>query len=263
MCLACDGLGIRHDFDPDLLVPDPALSVWDGAIAPLGPVKSIGKWRRHLFEGAWPPTSRPIPADPLKARCSKAHGVSSTKKPAEPGSTAPATARSSTDGKAGRRSGLMRRNGLESRTSSLPSIEVRPEVPTGAQLEPLMRSMTCPECHRARLNPRARAVRVGGQTLVNIGQMPVGDVVRFFDSLASTPSCDSATVNGDLRPRLLALPKQPANASRSESHERSLTNYSRKSAPGSHSSSTWDSTTSRLIGRPNAFRRRSPAHQAG
>ena len=39
MCLACDGLGIRHDFDPDLLVPNAALSVWDGAIAPLGPVK--------------------------------------------------------------------------------------------------------------------------------------------------------------------------------------------------------------------------------
>ena len=51
MCLACDGLGIRHDFAPDLLVPDPALSVWDGAIAPLGPVKEIGRWRRHLFEG--------------------------------------------------------------------------------------------------------------------------------------------------------------------------------------------------------------------
>ena len=51
MCLACDGLGIRHDFAPDLLVPDPALSVWDGAIAPLGPVKEIGRWRRHLYEG--------------------------------------------------------------------------------------------------------------------------------------------------------------------------------------------------------------------
>ena len=51
MCLACDGLGIRHDFDPELLVPDPSLSVWDGAIAPLGPVKEIGRWRRHLFEG--------------------------------------------------------------------------------------------------------------------------------------------------------------------------------------------------------------------
>src|SRR6202453_118670 len=51
MCLACDGLGIRHDFAPDLLVPDAALSVWDGAIAPLGPVNQLGRWRRHLFEG--------------------------------------------------------------------------------------------------------------------------------------------------------------------------------------------------------------------
>src|SRR3954471_16524778 len=51
MCPACDGLGVRHDFDPDLLVPDPSLSVWDGAIAPVGPIKDVGKWRRHLFEG--------------------------------------------------------------------------------------------------------------------------------------------------------------------------------------------------------------------
>ena len=51
MCPACDGLGVRHDFDPDLLVPDPSLSVWNGAIEPLGPVKAMGKWRRHLFEG--------------------------------------------------------------------------------------------------------------------------------------------------------------------------------------------------------------------
>ena len=51
MCPACDGLGVRHDFDPDLLVPDPSLSVWNGAIEPIGPVKEMGKWRRHLFEG--------------------------------------------------------------------------------------------------------------------------------------------------------------------------------------------------------------------
>src|SRR5438270_7854122 len=43
MCPACDGLGIRHDFAPELLVPDPSKSVWDGAIAPLGPVKELGK----------------------------------------------------------------------------------------------------------------------------------------------------------------------------------------------------------------------------
>jgi excinuclease ABC subunit A len=51
MCPGCDGLGVRHDFDPALLVPDPSLSVWTGAIAPLGPVKGMGRWRRHLFDG--------------------------------------------------------------------------------------------------------------------------------------------------------------------------------------------------------------------
>ena len=51
MCPSCDGLGVRHDFDPDLLVPDPSLSVWKGAIEPIGPVSEMGKWRRHLFEG--------------------------------------------------------------------------------------------------------------------------------------------------------------------------------------------------------------------
>src|SRR5436305_3569056 len=51
MCPSCDGLGVRHDFDPDLLVPDPSLSVWKGAIEPIGAVAELGKWRRHLFEG--------------------------------------------------------------------------------------------------------------------------------------------------------------------------------------------------------------------
>src|SRR5205823_4694090 len=51
MCPGCDGLGVRHDFDPALLVPDPSLSVWDGAVEPVGAVRGIGRWRRHLFEG--------------------------------------------------------------------------------------------------------------------------------------------------------------------------------------------------------------------
>ncbi len=51
MCLACDGLGVRHDFDPDLLVPDPGSLGLGRRLAPLGPVKDVGKWRRHLFEG--------------------------------------------------------------------------------------------------------------------------------------------------------------------------------------------------------------------
>ena len=41
--------------------------------------------------------------------------------------------------------------------------------PVRNQLEPFMRSMTCPDCSGSRLNPRARAVKVGGKTLVELG----------------------------------------------------------------------------------------------
>ena len=58
--------------------------------------------------------------------------------------------------------------------------------PIRSQLEPFMRSMTCPECRGTRLNPRARSVRVGGKTLVELGAMPIGQVVRFFAELAGS-----------------------------------------------------------------------------
>ncbi|MGV7637076.1 hypothetical protein PJI23_32170, partial [Mycobacterium kansasii] len=33
-CPECDGLGVRKEVDPELVVPDPLLSLADGAIAP-------------------------------------------------------------------------------------------------------------------------------------------------------------------------------------------------------------------------------------
>ena len=91
MCPRCDGLGVRHDFDPDLLVPDPTLSVWNGAIEPIGPVKAMGKWRRHLFEGV-AANLEADPDGPPRGRCSKVPGATSTRGGSAPGSTAWATA---------------------------------------------------------------------------------------------------------------------------------------------------------------------------
>ena len=59
-----------------------------------------------------------------------------------------------------------------------------------------MRSMTCPDCQGARLNPRRRAVRVGGKTLVELGALPIGEVARFFDALAGQPAADLADDDG-------------------------------------------------------------------
>jgi len=64
----------------------------EGAIAPLGPVKEIGKWRRHLFEGVAANLERRPPMDRPRGRCSKAPGATSTSDGAAPGSLAPAIA---------------------------------------------------------------------------------------------------------------------------------------------------------------------------
>jgi excinuclease ABC subunit A len=51
MCRDCDGLGEIYSFDPDLLVPNPALSFAEGAIELVGLWRDMGRWRRHIFQG--------------------------------------------------------------------------------------------------------------------------------------------------------------------------------------------------------------------
>ncbi len=183
MCPACDGLGVRHDFDPALLVPDPSKSVWTGAIEPIGPVKAIGKWRRHLFEGVaanleadpdGPPKGAMLkgPWRDLDPQWQRAwlYGTGDRQ----------IVCRWKNRGKnwahAEKWEGVA--NDLMSKFRNANGGPIR------AQLEPYMRSMVCPDCQGARLNARARAVRVGGKTLVELGAWPIGRTAQFFDALA-------------------------------------------------------------------------------
>ena len=51
MCLNCNGLGMRHDFVIEKIVENEKKSINAGAIALLGSLRSMGRWRRHLFKG--------------------------------------------------------------------------------------------------------------------------------------------------------------------------------------------------------------------
>lgn len=51
MCPECNGLGVRYDFQVDRLIPDEALTIQKGAIAILGKLSSVGKWRKHIYKG--------------------------------------------------------------------------------------------------------------------------------------------------------------------------------------------------------------------
>jgi excinuclease ABC subunit A len=51
MCTDCHGLGQRHEFDLARLIPDDSLSFAKGAVELVGPLKEMGRWRRHIFQG--------------------------------------------------------------------------------------------------------------------------------------------------------------------------------------------------------------------
>ncbi len=190
MCLSCEGLGIRHDFAPELLVPDPSLSVWDGAIAPLGPVKDLGRWRRHLFEGVaanleadpdGPPKGTMLkgPWRDLKEKWRRAwlYGTGERQIVHRWKNRSKIWSHAETW------------NGVAN--DLLAKYRGATGGPVRNQLEPFMRSMTCPDCSGTRLNPRARAVKVGGKTLVELGAMPIGEVPAFFDALAAGTQSDA------------------------------------------------------------------------
>ncbi len=74
--------------------------------------------------------------------------------------------------------------------------------------------------------PRARAVKVGGKTLVELGAMPIGQVARFFD--------DAGRGRRQRRPRLRRARRSMSSHS-IPSRGRSPRSCSRRSARGSHS----------------------------
>ncbi len=51
MCVPCQGLGQRHEFQIDRLVEDPEKSITQGCLTLLGAFREVGRWRKHLYVG--------------------------------------------------------------------------------------------------------------------------------------------------------------------------------------------------------------------
>ncbi|WP_169973204.1 excinuclease ABC subunit UvrA [Tautonia rosea] len=207
MCPSCDGLGIRHDFAADLLVPDLTLSVWEGAIAPLGPVRKLGKWKRHLFEGF---------ASNLEADEGGPKKGTLLRSPWE--ELAPEHQQAWLYGTGDRV--IVYRWKNRSRHWSHPGTwkGIANELlekyqhakggPHRAGLEPYMRSMTCPDCEGARLNPRARAVRVGDRSLSELEAMDLGTLSRWFERLSGAGNPELPSDPEPLTPRSLTIAEE-------------------------------------------------------
>src|SRR6266851_4975785 len=200
MCLECDGLGYRYSFDPELLIPDPALSFYDGAIPLVGRLRGMGRWRRHIFEGVaqtlgidlktpW----RDLPAEHQNLLL---YGAGD---------------RHITYEWRLRGGGVWKHGGKWEGIvpQLLSSFKKTAAGPRRLQLEKYMRVVSCPSCQGQRLNPQARAVRIDGKSLVELCAMPVGDLAEWF-GLVDVSRYDEASAKrkpdgGPLETRLQPL----------------------------------------------------------
>jgi excinuclease ABC subunit A len=172
MCPDCDGLGSRFSFDPELLVPDPTLSFYDGAVPIVGPLRGMGRWRKHIYEGIGKTMGIDLkmPWQELPAR----HRAWLLDGAGEQHITFEWRMRGGGVWKHG-----AKWEGIVSQLQA--SFRKTAAGPRRLQLEKYMRVVPCPTCKGQRLNPQARAVQVGGKTLVEIAATPLGDLAAWLD----------------------------------------------------------------------------------
>jgi len=195
MCLACDGMGETFEFDPELLVPDPSLPFLAPCIAPMR--TRPGRWRRHIYQGV----ARHVGFDldlpwkdlPQKARDALLYGTGD----------AHITFEWKSFGRVWKHGGT-----FEGVIAELMSKYRQAKAGFVREYyEKFMRQGRCSACGGARLNPQARAVRVGGKALHELCAMDVRSARAFLDRLELSPTeaLIAAEVLKEVRGRLAFL----------------------------------------------------------
>jgi excinuclease ABC subunit A len=167
-CPGCQGLGHRWEVDPTKVIPDESRSVLEGAIHP---------WQRHgprLLREALEDVARRHNFSlevPVRELSKKARQV---------------VLGGDGDGFAGALPYLRRRLERLLRMSPGEGEEVSDEREGGEAFEdlrPYLSEAVCAECGGARLRRESLAVRVGGRSLADYVQLPVGEARAAFEAL--------------------------------------------------------------------------------
>ncbi|HUU58716.1 MAG TPA: excinuclease ABC subunit UvrA [Phycisphaerae bacterium] len=156
-CDSCDGLGTILEFDPDLIVPDPSLSLSEGVIDAW---RHCGK-RMNIFYNRQ-----------LRAFCRRS-GIS----PTEPYENIAASTRQV----------LMHGDNGVWWEGVLPNLSRRwaktDSEYVKSRLHSYMSEQPCPACGGARLKPASLAVTVGGKPIHEVTRMSITEGLAFFDAL--------------------------------------------------------------------------------
>ena len=176
-CPDCNGLGLKIEVAEDLVVPDPTLSINEGAIAAWdNPVTT----RTHRWKNSWSGYYYDI----LKQVCRQNrinmntpwNKLSKAQRDLLLYGTGGASYTSLISGGEQDFEGVI--TNLKRRYQESESDFVKEEVYTR-----FMREVTCPTCHGKRLKPEALAVRVDGKNIHEIVAMQVSAAKAFFDQI--------------------------------------------------------------------------------
>ncbi len=178
-CPTCGGLGHELYFDPELVVPDPARSLADGAVEPWrrGPKRLVGAYRlllRSLADHAGVPTDCPWSDLPEAFRELVLNGSGETRIALD------TTVRGSFRRRKAPFEGVL--NNLRRRMAESPSESVR------SMLRGYLARRRCSSCHGRRLRPESLACRVGTLGLMDWLEQPVSQALATIRTLDIPPA---------------------------------------------------------------------------
>lgn len=176
-CSACDGIGSRLEVDTELLVPNPDLTLGEGAIAPWSQGKATTEYWLRLLAGLGEELgfdlNTPFKDLPAKTRAAILDGKDYKVEVS-----------------------YRNRFGRERRyTSGFEGVKAyikRKHEETESDFardryEQYMRQVACPSCGGARLNPTILGVKVGGQSIADITDLSLADALAFVRGLQLSP----------------------------------------------------------------------------
>ncbi|MDP4000437.1 MAG: excinuclease ABC subunit UvrA [bacterium] len=170
-CPRCTGLGSRLEVDPKKCIPNPRLTLAEGAIRPWSRTTSRMTWYSRLLEGLAEAldfsVDKPVGALPPAVIKAIFHGIEG-EITVRQGSR---TFKTVYEGVS---------PNLERRHRETESDYVRKEIEKYMTLKP------CPMCQGKRLRPEILGVTIGDKSIVDVSEMPVDEAQQFFATLQLT-----------------------------------------------------------------------------
>jgi excinuclease ABC subunit A len=173
MCPECSGLGTRMEMDPDLAVPNPDLSVNEGAVKPLGAVGEGTSWGTDIVRAV--ARERGIDVNKPWKSMSAAHAVILY-------GTSSERVRVPMRGSWGSGSFRVRYEGAL--TSMMRRMRETQSEEMRQYYQRFLSNLPCSMCGGKRVRPEALGVRIGGLNIAEATATSVEAAYRFFDELA-------------------------------------------------------------------------------